>query len=101
MSYEVRDSVPGVRFEKDGKQGWVKVVRKKKGIKKKRGLKVGRGEEGSSSGSEVDVGEASEVVYMVDSDDEGPGLMVQRRRTREWIPIEPSPISTRTRARIT
>ena len=72
MSYEVRDSVPGVRFEKDGKQGWVKVVRKKKGIKKKRGLKVGRGEEGSSSESEVDldVGEASKVVYVAHSDGE-------------------------------
>lgn len=55
---------------------------------------------GSSNESELDVRAASKVVYDVDSDDGSPGLSVERGRTRDWVPIKPSPISSRTRARI-
>ena len=97
VMYEARNSVPGVKFVEEGRDGWVKVVRKRrKRMKKVTGVE----DLGSSSESELDVTAASRVEYRVDPDDGASGLCIQTGRIRKWVKIAPSPIALRTRARI-
>ena len=52
VMFEARKSVPGVKFEEEGRDGWVEVVRKRrKRMKKVTGVE----DLGSSSESELDV----------------------------------------------
>ena len=76
-------------------------VRKRK---KKRGktmhTKESTSTSSSPSGSELDVGTARQVYYQQRG--KVPGLYIRRGCTRSsvsWIPIAPSPVSSRTRAR--
>ena len=67
-------SVIGVKFEEEGRDGWVEVVRKRrKRMKKVTGVE----DLGSSSESELDVKAASRVEYRVDPDDGASGLCIQ------------------------
>ena len=96
VMYEARNSVPGVKFEEGGRDGWVEVVRKRrKRMKKVTGVE----DLGSSSESELDVRAASRVEYMVNSNDGASGLCIQTGRIRKWVKIAPSPIALWTRAR--
>ena len=96
VMYEACNSVPGVKFEEEGRDGWVEVVRKRrKRVKKVTGVE----DLGSSSESELDVKAASRVEYRVDPDGAS-GLCIQTGRIRKWVKIAPSPIALRTRARI-
>ena len=71
VMYEARNSVPGVKFEEGGRDGWVKVMRKRR--KKVTGVE----DLGSSSESELDVRAASRVEYKVDTYDGASGLCIQ------------------------
>ena len=85
-----------MKFEEEGRDGWVEVVRKRrKRMKRVTGVE----DLGSSSESELDVKAASRVEYRVDPDGAS-GLCIQTGRIRKWVKIAPSPIALRTRARI-
>ena len=97
--FEMRQSTPGVQYVKDGEQNWTPVVRKRK---RKRGKTMHTKESTStsSSDSELDVGTARQVYYQEHG--KVPGLYIRRGCTSSsvsWIPIAPSPVSSRTRAR--
>ena len=83
VMFETRNSVPGVKFEEEGRDGSVEVVRKR--MKKVTGVE----DLGSTSESELDVRAASRVEYGVDSDD---GACIRVVYT-DWKDKEMSPFA--------
>ena len=99
--FEMRQSTPGVQYVKDCEQNWIPVVRKRKRKRSKTmHTKESKSTSSSSSDSELDVGTARQVYYQEHG--KVPGLYIRRGCTSSsvsWIPIAPSPVSSRTRAR--
>ena len=93
----MRQSTPGVQYVKDGEQNWTPVVRKRKRGKT---MHTKESTSTSSSDSELDIGTARQVYYQECG--QVPGLYVRRGCTSSsvsWLPIAPSPVFSRTRAR--
>lgn len=91
VAYEMRDEVPGIRFAEHGKEQWTPVVSKRRGRTRLKDNDV--------EDDDLNLKDARQVEYQ--ERDNLPGLYVRRGCTMNsvsWIPIAPSPISSRTRS---
>ncbi len=86
----MREGKVGVRYVKDGEEGWTPVVRRRRKTS-------GRSENGDSSCDlDVDGGKLVECrCFGI------PGVYIHGRnpRVRQWVAVKPSPISSRTRTK--
>ena len=94
VSYEMRERIPGVKYMKDGIEGWTPV---RKRSRRRKNSDHDSDTSSDTSGSELDVSCSRVVKYSVS---EGvPGISIFRRNVT-WKPIMPSPVASRTRSRI-
>ena len=99
VMYEMRDDIPGVKFEKGGQAGWTPV--QKSGLDQAIDREEGNGTLTTprrATMKKLQIKYAKEVAYREISGT--PGLLFRRGNTRhsyEWLPVVPSPIASRTR----
>ena len=96
VGFEMRDNEPGLAFSKNGSQGWIPVVRRRR---YRSPTCSSTRPESSDEEFEVRIQKARQVEYQVR--DGIPGLKTRlgpTNRSATWTPVIPSPVSSRTRA---